>query len=210
MLEILFIAFLSALFSTDTTAFGQFMISRPIFCAPIIGYVLGDVKTGLWIGMIVELMWVNIIPMGAAIPQDSTAIALLSTIWGVTACPGHKAAMVLAMMLAVPAGTLFKQLDILLRYYNVRIVHWVEAGIQTGKEDRIAKGVYAGLFLFFFKAFVFYALLIYPGQWLVQLMFVHLNDRLVLGLESAWRILPLIGFGLFLTNFRHGKFPYAR
>ncbi|MDR0723797.1 MAG: PTS sugar transporter subunit IIC, partial [Endomicrobium sp.] len=53
--SIFFYALIGTLCSMDITAFGQFMICRPIFCAPIVGCFMGDINVGLWIGMIVEL-----------------------------------------------------------------------------------------------------------------------------------------------------------
>lgn len=205
------VSVLGACCSTDVTAFGQFMISRPIVCAPLIGAVLGDLQSGLWIGMIVELIWVSAIPMGAAVPtEDSTSIAVMAAIWALSAAAGTPAAMVLALALAVPAGALYKQLDMALRFFNVRIVHWVEAGIAAGNESRISIGIYSGLALFFLKAFVFYMVLIYPGLWLIDTASSLLPAKILSGLSLAWRVLPLIGFGLFIVNFKYDKFPCPR
>lgn len=210
MTEILFLAFLAAVFSMDITAFGQFMISRPIVCAPIFGYLLGDIKTGLWVGMIVELIWTSVIPMGAAIPQDATSVAILSMVWGLASYPDQKGAMLLAMMLAALCGILFKQLDIWMRYYNVKIVHWVEQGVEKGDEARISKGIYIGLGLFLLKAFVFYAVLFVPGKLLVAWLYPRLAPGAVQGLELAWKMLPLAGMAVLLVNFRNGGFPFTR
>lgn len=207
MSEILLLAFIGALFSLDVTAFGQFMISRPIVCGPVIGYLLGDIKTGLWVGMIVDLLWIGIIPMGAAIPQDATAVAILSLVWGLKAFPADHSTVVLAMMLAVPGGILFKILDVRMRYYNIKVVHWVEKGVEAGDESRLGKGILVGMFLFFIKAFVFFAVLFYPGALLVEHVYPLLPARLIRGLEFAWYVLPLAGFAMLLVNFRNGKFP---
>lgn len=207
MIDAVLLCFLAAFLSLDTTAFGQFMISRPIVCAPLFGYLLGDIKTGLWMGMIVELMWSNIIPMGQAIPQDATSIAILSVIWGTKTFPGNKAAMIATLALAIPCGSLFKQFDILMRYYNVKIVHWVEKGILSGNDDRLNKGIYIGMFLFFIKAFIFYLILFYPGQWLIIEFFPKIPAQLLKGLELAWTVLPLTGMGFLLIAFYHNKFP---
>src|SRR3989339_1766376 len=106
MSEIIALSFLAALLSVDVTLFGQFMISRPIVCGPLIGYFLGDIKTGLWVGMLVDLIWIGNIPMGAAIPTYATAMTVLPTIWASISFPGHKAPAVLALLLAVVAGVL--------------------------------------------------------------------------------------------------------
>jgi len=207
MTETVFLAALAAVLSLDITTFGQFMVSRPIVVGPLFGYLAGDIKTGLWVGMMVELIWVNAIPMGAAIPQDIMSVAILSTLWGLNTFGGQRSAMILALVLAVPAGILYKNLDIIFRYYNVRIVHWVEEGVISGNEQRIINGIYIGLLLSLLKAFFFYVIFIYAGQWLMLKIFYQLSPDIAGGLEFAWRLLPLVGFGSLLIMFRSSKFP---
>lgn len=204
MHEVFFFSFLAGIISLDIMAFGQFMISRPIVCAPVFGYLLGDIQTGLWIGMIVELLWISVIPMGAAIPQDNTSVAVLTTIWSITAFPGNKGLAMLSLIIAAPCGILFKKADIWLRYFNVKIVHWVETGVKCGNEGRINRGIYLGLILFFVKAFIFYFLLIYPGKILLQNLACIIPVKIVKGLELSWVMLPLAGMGMLLVNFRNG------
>ncbi len=201
------IAALAALLSLDITAFGQFMISRPIVCATFVGYLLGDVKTGLWMGMTVELIWIGSIPMGAAIPLETTAVAILSVVWGLHALPFDRAGVIIALALSIPAGMLFRRVDILVRYANVRIMHWVEEGVMAGKEKRTSLGIYAGLGLFFLKAFILYIVLFYPGIWLTEFVYHYLPGHVLVGLRLAWMLLPVLGLGLLLVNFRNGKFP---
>ena len=46
-----------------------------------LGFLMGDITTGLWIGMIVEMVWINAIPMGAAVPIDIASISINATFW---------------------------------------------------------------------------------------------------------------------------------
>lgn len=210
MSEILLIALLAGVLSLDTTAFGQFMVSRPIVSASIIGYMLGNVYAGVWIGITIELIWIAALPMGAAIPLDTTAIAVLSMCWGLAIHPYDSAALILALALAVGASVIFVRADIFVRYLNVKIMRWVEAGIKDGKEDRIDMGIYAGLALFFLKAFVLYLLLIYPGREIVKFVYYYLDEKMLEGFRIAWFLLPVLGMGFMLVSFRDGKFPCNR
>ena len=204
MLDNLVLAVIASIFCLDITAYGQFMISRPVVCGPVIGYLLGDVKTGLWIGMIVELVWLGVIPMGAAVPQDSTTICIFTLIWGIGSIPGNKGAMVLAFVMATLAGFLYREIDIWVRYYNINIMHWVEEGVKKGFEKRICYGTYLGLILFFVKGVVFFFLLIYPGQWLVSVIYPALPEIVKHGFGFSWKILPLLGFAIIFVNL-HNK-----
>ncbi|MBN1823603.1 MAG: PTS sugar transporter subunit IIC [Endomicrobiales bacterium] len=207
MTEILTIALLASIICLDATAVGQFMISRPIVCATIFGFLKGDPLTGLWVGVIAELIWVSSLPMGAAVPIDTTAVSILTVVWSLTTFPVQKGTIILALLIAVPCGLLFTKLDIWIRYLNVFIMRWVEKGIESGKEIRIVQGVVIGLLMFFLKAFVFFAVLIVPGRNIVKHVFPLLPGYVVEGFGVAWYLLPIMGMGFILVNFRDGKFP---
>lgn len=206
MMELLPFALLAAFISLDITAFGQFMVSRPIFCAPLFGWLLGDVQAGLWVGMITELIWISVIPMGTAIPQDTTSVAILALIWSLTTFPGQKAAIITAMVLAVPAGILFRKVDVWSRAFNVTLAHWIEEGVAGGAEWRLRAGVWLSVGNIFIRALVFYVVLIVAGRFVMDVVFPRLPNEIVAGFTMAWRLLPIAGFGMFLVNFGYGKF----
>ena len=145
--------------------------------------------------------------MGAAIPANVTAITILSTAWAIRAFPGQKSAMVLALLIAIPSSVLFRELDILARYYNVIIVHWIESGVRRGNDRRISYGVFYALLVFFLKSFVFYALCIFVGRFAVAYAYGILPSRILLGLEISWYLLPLVGLGQLMVQLRFERFP---
>ncbi|MFH1369284.1 MAG: PTS sugar transporter subunit IIC [Elusimicrobiota bacterium] len=206
MTEIIVIAVLAAILGLDVNAVGRIMVSRPIICAPLVGYILGDVKSGLWIGIIIELLWIGDIPLGAAIPYDTTVLSVITAYWGIEAVPGYPGSMMLAMAVAIPAMVLHNKLKISLRYLNIRIAHWVETGVINNKEDRIAKGIFMGILFNFLKNLVFYLAILFPGKLLVNLVFQQLPFDVVRMLEISIWLLPLAGIGIVLVSF-HGKFP---
>lgn len=200
-----FLILLAAIISIDITAYGQFMVSRPIFCAPLFGWLTGDVQTGLWVGMITELIWVSVIPMGTSVPADTTSIAILTVLWSQMSFPGQKAAVITAMVFAIPAGILFRRMDIASRTLNVRVAHWMEEGVRAGNIGRVNTGVFVGIGLFFVKALLFYFLLTYAGRTVMLLVFPQLPNEVLAGFTMAWRLLPVAGFGMFLVNFWFGR-----
>jgi mannose/fructose/N-acetylgalactosamine-specific phosphotransferase system component IIC len=206
MIEIINLSLLAAIIGLDVTAFGQFMISQPIICGPIFGYIMGDMKTGLWIGMIVELLWVKVIPMGAAIPHNYTAIAIFAIFWGIRSGICSNSVFILSLLVAIPLGMLFRPLDIWMRYMNVKVVHWVDDNIKRGNEDAIGFGIGIGIFLFFLRSFIFYIILFYPGLLIVRLIYHKLPMFAINGLNICWWVLPVAGFGMMFYNFHHKFF----
>ena len=67
--------------------FVQFMISRPIVAGPLIGLALGDPYTGLTAGALLELLWIDRIPVGPYVPPNDTFVAILTTAGAILAAP---------------------------------------------------------------------------------------------------------------------------
>jgi len=55
------------------------MISRPIIIAPIIGLILNNPYAGLIIGAMIEMFWIDRIPIGIYIPPNDSLVAVLAT-----------------------------------------------------------------------------------------------------------------------------------
>ncbi len=205
MKEIIGLSLLAGIFELDVTAFAQVMLSRPIFCGPVFGYILGDIISGFWIGIIAELIWIDAIPMGTSIPMDVTIVTILSSIWGIKFLNNEKSGIIFSIALALPLGFLFRYFDIKARYFNSRIVRWIEEGIKTGKEGRINLGIYFGIVIFFMKAFIFYLVFALLGKFLLKDIFNSLPREIKPALEISWYFLPVVGFGKVLVDVFKGK-----
>ena len=85
MIDYVLIAVIGAIVSMDTTVFGQFMIAQPLVSSALAGIVLGEPQSVLFIGAIMQLMWLKLIPAGGAIYLNGnlgtlTAVALYELI----------------------------------------------------------------------------------------------------------------------------------
>jgi len=210
MTSVYLLAFIAVLCSLDITAFGQFMICRPVFCAPLFGFLMGDINSGLWIGMIAEMVWINAIPMGVAVPVDIASISIMSTFWACKYFPGiHEAAM-WAMAFAVPFAYFYRETDIAGRNFNIKIMRWVERGIEKNEESRINWGLFWGLFFWVVRLFAFYLLAMIVGGWIFQGIYLQFPVFVTAGFKKAWYLLPILGFGAVLYNLRNIKIPFMK
>jgi mannose/fructose/N-acetylgalactosamine-specific phosphotransferase system component IIC len=210
MENIFILALIASICALDVTALGQFMLCRPIFCAPLFGYLMGDTNTGLWIGMIVELVWINSLPLGVAVPIDISSISILSVFWVCKFFTGSQSAAIWALILAVPFAYFYRELDVLGRNFNIRIMHWAEKGINDGKESRINYGIALGLIMFFLRIYLFYIVVMTVGGWLFQGIYLQFPAFVAAGFKKAWYLLPVCGLGAALYNFRNVRLPIAR
>jgi mannose PTS system EIIC component len=65
-LTFLLLAGLGAWVTLDTTAAGQFMVSRPLVAATLAGWIAGDPAQGALIGVLLESFHLTILPVGAS------------------------------------------------------------------------------------------------------------------------------------------------
>lgn len=215
MKELLLLTFIGAIASMDATSVGQLMISRPIVVGPLVGCYLGSSQAGLAVGMIIELVWMNVIPLGTSVIPDVTVVSILATYWGIWSArllnlrtTFNVVSLLLGLALALPVGIYFKKSDIALRRYNIKLMHRAEDLLRQGDELAIGRITWLALFINFSKNFVLYFLCLFGGRYLVLFCQQLLGEKLQQGLEFAFPMLPLVGFGIFLANFLGRKEIY--
>ena len=207
--EILLASFIGGLLSLDVSAWGQIMVSRPIVCGPIIGLLLGDLKTGLIIGALLELIWINVISVGAAIPPDATIVAVtcvtLIMLTERTLTLGNNfqgSYRMVVLALTMPLGEIFKRIDIKQRKLNARFVHYLYREIIKGNLKALEKVNYFSLFLFFLKGFLFSLVAVSVGVYVLPRLFSYLPYGTLVGLNFAYRLMPALGLAIAFNTFR--------
>jgi len=147
-MEILRLSLLGGLFGLDSTAVGQFMVSRPLVAGAVTGWVLGNPVLGVAVGGILELYLLVSFPTGGArFPEGSTAtvvaVAAASPLDGAGALP-----------LAVALGLVWGQMGGLTiglqRHLNSRLVP--EHSDATHAGGRVATAHLAAIGLDFLRA----------------------------------------------------------
>ncbi len=207
--EIVLVSIIGGLLSLDVSAWGQIMVSRPIVVGPFIGFLLGDLKTGLIIGALLELIWINVISVGAAIPPDATIVAVTcmalimlteKTVQQGTNLQGSYRMAVLA--LTMPLGEIFRSVDVKQRRLNARFVHYLDREIPKGNLGAVEKVNFFSLFLFFLKGFLFSLIAISVGAYFLPTLFSYLPYGILEGLDLSYRLLPALGLAVAFNTFR--------
>ena len=79
--KLMIAAMWAGVISLDFTACGPFMVSQPLVCGPVFGWLVGQTAVGVIIGGIVQLLWMDLSPIGVSIPYDATATTILAVYW---------------------------------------------------------------------------------------------------------------------------------
>jgi PTS system mannose-specific IIC component len=131
------------LVGVDLVSLPQMMIARPLVAGTVAGAILGDIPTGIKLGVVFELLQYDILPVGAVrYPEYGPAtVAAVAT--------AHASAGVLGLGLGALVGLvsgLFGGVTInVLRRVNSRIVHAAAARLESGDPAALVRVHVGGL-----------------------------------------------------------------
>lgn len=197
--DIIIIALCGSLLCLDRV-FIQAMISRPVVIAPIVGLLLNNLYAGLMIGALIELIWIDRLPIGTYIPPNDSIAAVVAT--AIAAMAGSNLGNIspeliaLSVLLAIPCGMLAKQIDVMVVQSNNVMSDKALADAQKGDVRAIERKNYLGLI----RVFLFYAVFLLAVQAAlvpsVIWVFPGLNDILLRALSFTYYFLPLLGIAV--------------
>ena len=203
----------------DAEAAFQFMISRPLVCGPIIGFILGDMGVGLAIGVILELLNADNLLVGGKTPSDaslSTVIAVVVALTNKNHFGGEvkTSVLVLSIVYSFYLGFLASKLEHSFKTrINVWLLHRADRYAEDGRIRELARLNWIGLILRYLKNFSLSLVAILIGFYSIK----ELVEVMPLWSERLWHnlyfLFPFIGFGVVLKTLGIDRtfwlFPFA-
>lgn len=192
--QVLLVAAAGAFIGLDRTAAGQFMFSQPIVAGPLVGWLLGDVTTGLVIGVILELIWLMDMPVGTFVPADSTVAA----VWAAASCiigsagQVHTYEMGFSLLLTIGIVPVTMKADAIVRKKNAMLADFISSARSDRAEGRLRAAHVLGLLGFFLKSLIIYIIFIPIGVFAVH-WFGRAPQRIHSAMSMFLYILPLLG-----------------
>ena len=107
----------------------EFQFHRPLVACTLIGFILGDMKTGIIIGGTLEMIalgWMNI---GAAVAPDAALASIISTILVIAGGQSVGA----GIALAIPLAAAGQVLTIIVRTLTVAFQHAADSAAERGQ-----------------------------------------------------------------------------
>lgn len=205
LFKALLIALVAGVLEWDIYGWGQTMISRPLVSGTIMGLILGDVKTGLFIGASIEMIYLGVIPVGAAVPPDATTATTIATALAILSGMDSK----VATSLAIPVAIAAQMLQMFIWTINSGLMHKADKYVEEGDLKGTDRLHLLGSFLFFLQGFLPAFLAILLGvdavKALVDGMPLWLNNWF----KVAGGILPALGFAMLFVMMSNKKLvPY--
>lgn len=165
-----------------------------IIPAAITGWALGDLKTGLYVGGTIQLMFLGVFIVGASIPPSPFLAAILTTALIILT----KANIGEALALVVPISVASQLLTVAFMSLNVFFVHWADKMAENENTvglDLLNTLCSTGWHLVnVIPAFLGVGLGVDAAAKLLSII----PDWLSNGLGSTGGILPALGFGMLL------------
>lgn len=132
------------LLALERRAFLQAMFSRPLVAATSLGLLLGEVESGLSVGILLELYHLGGANLGAALPENDTIAATGCSAAAVscalsTGGGGTPAIWALAIILFGWLGALGRKVDRWLEPYNTRLARKATARAEHGELRRAVR-----------------------------------------------------------------------
>jgi mannose/fructose/N-acetylgalactosamine-specific phosphotransferase system component IIC len=132
------------LLALERRAFLQAMFSRPLVAATGMGLLLGELETGLYIGMLLELFHLGSAGLGAALPENETLAACGTT--AASACMatgegggGTPALWAAALLLFAGLGMLGRRVDRRLERVSSGLADRALVLARAGELDRAVR-----------------------------------------------------------------------
>lgn len=177
------------------------MISRPIAAGTIMGLVLGDLPTGLYVGASLEFVYLGAISVGAAIPPDAAAATSIAT----ALCIVSGLDKDVAVSLGIPVASLAQMLQMFIWTINTSLMHAADKSAAVGDIDGACKWHYVGMLFFFLQGFIPAFLAIAFGAPYVSQLVEVMPAWILSWLTLAGSMLPAVGFGMLFTMMNKPK-----
>lgn len=166
---------------------------QPAIAGMFAGFIMGEPTTGLYIGGTLQLMVLGLGTFGGSSLPDYTSGALIGTAFAVTSGSQE-----IGLAIAVPAGVLLVQLDVLARFTNTYFQHFCEKACANKNWKMVKAGVVMGLIPWALSRIVPMLACLMLGQEAISVAAEVAPDWLINGFNFVGRILPSVGLAILL------------
>ena len=137
-------ALLIALVELDSNCFGQFMVSRPIVLGPLLGFVLGDIPSDVWMGVALEMLTLDTLPVGGHLALNP-AVAIGAALLFVS--EPYSVMSEAAFPAGLCIGSLHRRLEAPLRQFRCRYSHEADEQVRRGRAPALGRMVLSSMVL---------------------------------------------------------------
>lgn len=176
---------------------GWYTITRPLVSGILVGLILGDVKTGIMIGVAVQAVYIAMVTPGGSMPADLNFVAFPAIALGILSGKGPEVAVAIAATIGIAGTILFNFMMVLNSYWN----HKADIALDKGDERGIylASAIYPQITNFLMR-FIPTFIAVYFGNQYIQGMMDSLPEVVIKTMSVVGGILPAVGIAILLKQ----------
>ncbi|WP_077611379.1 PTS mannose/fructose/sorbose/N-acetylgalactosamine transporter subunit IIC [Clostridium sp. Marseille-P2415] len=178
------------------TTGGWYGIGRPLAAGMIVGFIMGDVTTGILCGIAVQAIFIGQITPGGAVPSDLNLAAYIGIPLAMAAGGGPET----AIALAIPLGSLGVALHNFTMTVQSYFSHRADKYAAEGNADKICLMNIMGTLPSFLERFFLVAVICYFGAPFAEKLLAALPEFVLHFLQIGGKMLPALGFALLLKQ----------
>ena len=183
----------------------DFGLNRPLLAGCFAGIVMGDLAFGLTVGATLQLMVLGVSNFGGSSIPDFMSAALIGTALGVISGQGEE----FGIGLAVQAGMLLVQIDVLARFANTFFQHQADKYAEEVNLKKIEMMNILGVLMWGLSRAVPVFICLILGSKVVTSFVSYFPVWLSSGLKVAGGLLPAVGIAILLRYLPTKKYiPY--
>ena len=178
---------------SDDYLLGWQTISRPLVIAPMVGLALGDIRTGMMMGAMLESIFMGISYIGGTAPADATLASVLSVAFTILG----NSTMEAGLALAAPIGTVMSSIEgMTLPLYSSLAPYWEQQAVKGNIRSFMIKSLLFTAFVQqFIPCIVLFIGVAYGIDGLNSLL-AALPTWVMTGLGAATGMLIAVGFAI--------------
>ncbi|WP_257619965.1 PTS sugar transporter subunit IIC [Aeromonas hydrophila] len=107
---------------------GWYTITRPLVSGMLVGAILGDIQTGILIGVAVQAVYIAMVTPGGSMPADLNFVAFPAIALGVMSGKEPSVAVAIAATIGIAGTILFNFMMVFNSYWN----HRADVALEQG------------------------------------------------------------------------------
>ncbi|MBT3392471.1 MAG: hypothetical protein HN833_02120 [Elusimicrobiaceae bacterium] len=192
---------ISAVLELDTSFIGQFQIARPVVVGTIFGLLTGNIIHGLQVGIFLELLLVDFVPVGAfVVPSGNVAATCILIMHSIYECPPH-----FIFPIGLLCGWGYAYVEKYIRIFYSEKHELTEKNIVNNL-DTIKKWLLRNMFVNLISTFLYVVFVVFVIGKLAMLILPFVTEKINLALIFSYLIIPWIGAGRLAVNFGNNLF----
>jgi mannose/fructose/N-acetylgalactosamine-specific phosphotransferase system component IIC len=169
--------------------------AMPMLVGPVVGLILGDMATGLVVGISLELVWLGLTSIGGTVPPDKVVGTTLATVLVIVGELDYEA----ALAVVLPAALIGQAFGILVQTINSFTAHWADRFAQQANTGGISLVLWLGNALHFLVRFVPVLIALTLGVEATQSLVAAVPEWLTNDIGVGGALLPAVGFSLLMV-----------